>query len=57
MSNTVLLRRTGRSEEIANTALFLASDESSYITVTDIVVEGTGSHLLRTSATSGPTTC
>jgi NAD(P)-dependent dehydrogenase (short-subunit alcohol dehydrogenase family) len=40
MCNTVLLRRSGKGEEIGYTALFLASDESSYITGTDIVVDG-----------------
>jgi len=34
------IRRSGKAEQIANTALFLAGDESSYITGTDIVVDG-----------------
>ena len=29
-----------KTEEVANVALFLASDESSYITGTDILVDG-----------------
>lgn len=40
MSNSVLLRRSGKAEEIDYTALFLTSDESFYITGTDIVVDG-----------------
>jgi hypothetical protein len=40
LKNSVLLRRTGKAEDIGYAALFLASDESSYITGTDIVVDG-----------------
>lgn len=34
------IARVGRPEEVANVALFLASDESSYVTGTGIVVDG-----------------
>ena len=40
LANQILLRRAGKAEDIGYTALFLASDESSYITGTDIVVDG-----------------
>jgi NAD(P)-dependent dehydrogenase (short-subunit alcohol dehydrogenase family) len=40
MLGKILLGRLGRPEEVANVALFLASDESSYITGVDIVVDG-----------------
>ncbi|MBT7893269.1 MAG: SDR family oxidoreductase, partial [Deltaproteobacteria bacterium] len=34
------LRKAGLPEDIAYTALFLASDEGSYITCQDLVVDG-----------------
>ncbi len=35
-----LLGRPGRPKEVASVALFLAYDESSYVTGVDIVVDG-----------------
>lgn len=39
-TNMVPLKRLGKAEEIASVALFLASDEASYITGANIVVDG-----------------
>jgi NAD(P)-dependent dehydrogenase (short-subunit alcohol dehydrogenase family) len=40
MLGKTLLGRLARPEEVANVALFLASEESSYVTGIDIVVDG-----------------
>ena len=36
----VAMRRAGNPEELSNVIAFLASDESSYVTGTEIVVSG-----------------
>jgi len=56
MNNTILLRRAGKPEEIGYTALFLASEDSAYITGNDIVVDGGWFSSAPTSATNAPTT-
>jgi NAD(P)-dependent dehydrogenase (short-subunit alcohol dehydrogenase family) len=40
MMQQVPMRRAGRVEEVANAALFLASDEASYITGAELWVDG-----------------
>ena len=40
MLGKTLLGRLGKPEEVANVALFLACEESSYVTGIDVVVDG-----------------
>jgi NAD(P)-dependent dehydrogenase (short-subunit alcohol dehydrogenase family) len=40
MLDRTLLGRLGQPEEVANVALFLASDDSSYITGVNVIVDG-----------------
>lgn len=40
MAPTIPMKRLGKADEVAKAALFLASDESSYVTGIDLIVDG-----------------
>jgi hypothetical protein len=46
--------RLGRPEEPAKTAAFLASDDASYITGAELLVDGGGRHVPHISPQRGP---
>jgi len=57
MNNTVLLRRSGKADEIAFTALFLASDSLLTSPARTLWSMADGFPQLPTSPTSAPTIC
>ena len=40
LSKIIPLRRVGKPSDIANSTMFLLSDESSFITGTELIVDG-----------------
>ena len=40
LSEVIPLKRVGKPTDIANSAIFLLSDESSFITGTELIVDG-----------------
>jgi NAD(P)-dependent dehydrogenase (short-subunit alcohol dehydrogenase family) len=40
MAGTQILKRMGRPEEIAAAALYLASDEASFVTGSALIIDG-----------------